>query len=96
MNLNSLKLNECVAFFAQILNSTYSTGAVILCINIGDVHQFIDHCLIPLYPFIKDRKKTLISKTLHNCLRLLLNLIRRVKIIEEVDNRMEIILVPNV
>ncbi len=29
----------------------YSTEGAILCIIIGDVHQFIGNCLIPLDPF---------------------------------------------
>ena len=32
-----------------------STEGEILCIIIGDVHQFICHCLIPLYPWSKYR-----------------------------------------
>ena len=34
---------------------------VILCIIIGDVHQFIRHCLIPLDPCSKLLIKTIIS-----------------------------------
>ena len=38
--------------FIELNVSTTTTGGVILCIIIGDVHQFKSHCLIPLDPWV--------------------------------------------
>ena len=42
-----------VGSFSWVPKSIQSQEWVILCIIIGDVHKFIDHCLIPLDPWFE-------------------------------------------